>query len=698
MPNIPTYQPGQAQNRPMPGLSWSANASARSFGGADAENLAEVGQGMQRAGLTGAAIAGDVAQWHNLDVAREAISSARQELNAFSSQEFQKQGREALGASQRIGDFGRKIAETRLKGLNGSQQEIFNRVWPQYADSHVMRAQGFEAQQGDVYHKQTLADANQTTEDELFARMDDPEAVKSGLAEIGANTRAIYAGAGDVELRVKVAKEKALAAMIQQRAVSDSAGALVFLEAHQGELHPSWAMQVRRGLQAQVDDLMVSGHVMALSSAPGVDEAGAIAAVDKRTDLTPEQKEKVLAGIHVQFGIRRNAAAQAQQRATEGAWETFWKAPGVDTVARMQIPEAEKVKMREAMGKMTVRRSDAEQAAAYGKLLANPNLERINLFEHRTEMSAGQFDHLWDLQQKMRKGETRETANFKQGIAYARGMMADSSHFKGEDTRQAQMLAAFQSRLRALPDEERNDFSKAKAVFDDLMKDAVLNPGWFGMRETHWYTPGFMEPDTASKYRIESGEFPGGGAQPSQEKRSQAGAPGVPLQSTRVLGHSYGAARGEGAGEFPSPASAAPDFSSVTAPDAIVDFVKGHEGFTARAKKDNGQFSVGYGTRAVDSNEELTVDQAEVRLRDELSQHYARVMRAAESKGWVLTEDQAKALTSFDFNTGRGVAVLANAKGWTDVKRSMGRYVNSGGRKLLGLSRRREAEIALLGE
>jgi GH24 family phage-related lysozyme (muramidase) len=662
------------------------------MGGADAEGLAELGHGMLRAGLTGMGIAGDIAERHNMDVVRETMSSAEQELNGFATQEFQKQGRDALGASGRIRDFGQKIAKDRIKALNGPQQEIFNRVWSQYADQHVLRAQGFEAREADVYHKQTLEQANLARLESMRIGMNDPKAIEAGLAEIGANTRAIHSGSADVDLRVKVAKEATMANLIQQRAVSDPAAALVFLETHQARLNPGWALAERSRLQGLVDDLRVNGQVMALSSAPGATLQSAIDAVDKRTDLSSNEKAKTMEGLRTQFAIRDHAATQARQQASEGAWDAMWKAPTLDTVARLQVPEAEKVKMRDALARMNEKRSDEDQAAAYGRLLGDPNLQQINLLEHRTEVSAGQFDHLWDLQQKMRKGGTKETDNFKQAVAYAKGMMADSKYFKKEETKQAQMLAAFHQRLRFMPDADRADFSKVKSVFDDLMTQAVIEKrSLFGI---DWLWPDKM----AEKFRIETGEV----AVPENLSPSQPVTGMVPITTRRTLSTSGAPSPlQETSSTAVSPAppiSRFADTPSAAVPDSIVDFVKEHEGFSSTAYGDGKQHSIGWGSVATGPDEAISEKDADVRLRQELGQSYFRIMRAAEAKGWPITESQAKALVSFDYNTGAGLKVLNDAKGWRDVRLRMARYVKIGDRQSRGLAKRRSDEISLIGD
>ena len=136
--------------------------------------------------------------------------------------------------------------------------------------------------------------------------------------------------------------------------------------------------------------------------------------------------------------------------------------------------------------------------------------------------------------------------------------------------------------------------------------------------------------------------------------------------------------------------------------DGLVDFVKGHEGFRAKAYSDFKQTSVGYGTRARAENETLTPAEADIRLREELRGHARAVDETARKRGWTLTQNQREALISFDFNTGAGATVLASSSTLAEVRQRMALYnkVTESGRKVFnaGLDRRRKAEIELFNK
>jgi GH24 family phage-related lysozyme (muramidase) len=94
----------------------------------------------------------------------------------------------------------------------------------------------------------------------------------------------------------------------------------------------------------------------------------------------------------------------------------------------------------------------------------------------------------------------------------------------------------------------------------------------------------------------------------------------------------------------------------VTKTKNLLDFVKQAEGFAPKAKWDNKQWSVGYGTRG-SQGETLSEVEASARLEQELEGHASAVDTAAEAAGMILTEGQRNALISFAFNTGDSNAI-----------------------------------------
>jgi len=129
--------------------------------------------------------------------------------------------------------------------------------------------------------------------------------------------------------------------------------------------------------------------------------------------------------------------------------------------------------------------------------------------------------------------------------------------------------------------------------------------------------------------------------------------------------------------------------------DDLIGLVKGFERFEPKAYNDYKQTSVGYGTKGK-PGEVLTEEQASERLQSELFGHAKRIKDAAALKGITLNKNQFNALTSFDFNTGRGVNLIERfGDDPQQLASKILEYDKAGGEVQGGLVKRRQIEAAL---
>ena len=128
----------------------------------------------------------------------------------------------------------------------------------------------------------------------------------------------------------------------------------------------------------------------------------------------------------------------------------------------------------------------------------------------------------------------------------------------------------------------------------------------------------------------------------------------------------------------------------------LIDLVKDFEGFNPNAYGDFKQTSIGYGTRAKPGEKTINQQEAEARLIDELTSSRERVVNAIEKKGVSLSPEQVDSLTSFDYNTGRGVSLVERfGDKPEELISKMLEYTKAGGEDLPGLVKRRQTEAEL---
>jgi len=136
-----------------------------------------------------------------------------------------------------------------------------------------------------------------------------------------------------------------------------------------------------------------------------------------------------------------------------------------------------------------------------------------------------------------------------------------------------------------------------------------------------------------------------------------------------------------------------------TSPQGIA-LIREFEGFRAEAYRDPvGIWTIGYGfTKGVRQGDTMTREQADQRLRVELADYEAGVLRVT---GGNLTQAQFDALVSFAWNVGvKGMAgssvIKAHVRGdYQAAARAFALWNKAGGKVWPGLTRRRAAEAAL---
>lgn len=706
MPTIPQYNVGQVRNADLPANAMSANASAASFGGNEAEGLSALSQGLGRAGYTAGNIAVNIQERDNEDVVRGQMNTARAEMNQFAQEQYSLKGSDAFGASTRIKEHAEKVQAKYEQSLgNDVQKRTFSNVFGSYAGEHLLRSQNFERDQMDAYHQQTLNQSVDRSVEEIQMHMNDPDFVTGRLGEIAADTRRLNSGRGDIDEKVKLAIQGTLLKAISEKSATDPVGALTFLETHIGNLGKGeHIITLQKRLQGQVKDLRNADIIMRETAAPGATLETVIASIDKQ-NLPPDEKEKALAGARAQMSIRTEAQAQSERKATEGGWNQFYTAPSAATIATLPISPEEKQKMTEKLTVMTKIKTDAEYAGKYGEVLRMSKKDFLekNLFEIRYDVSPQQYQNLVKDQDELRKTGKEKTPGFAAAIkdATTEAGKLEPFHIGETDSQEVivkkqdalnQFVSAYSSRLEAIPDAQRNDWKVKQDIRNELLKEVVINH----RSPLSWLNGAidgvpFGSDEKAARYEIESG--------------AKAGAPVVPatkqttgFKTREEIKKAYDSGwitEKQGIDEIQSLKKKPAPQAMNDLPPALVDFVKDQEGFAPKAFGDYKQNSIGYGTRARSNGETLTKQEADIRLREELGTHYQRIQQAAAKAKLELSEGQIAALTSFDFNTGHGVDLITTSKSLDEIKDRMAQYTKAGGKHLPGLAARRKSELEL---
>lgn len=131
-----------------------------------------------------------------------------------------------------------------------------------------------------------------------------------------------------------------------------------------------------------------------------------------------------------------------------------------------------------------------------------------------------------------------------------------------------------------------------------------------------------------------------------------------------------------------------------------VDLVKKFEGFRSKAYRcPAGVWTIGYGTTSgVSKGQQVTQGEAELMLSTDLAVAINAVRNAVKVK---LNDNQLSALASFVYNVGEGafkgstLLKKLNAGDYGAVPSELRKWTHAGGRMLVGLAVRRDAEAKL---
>ena len=130
-----------------------------------------------------------------------------------------------------------------------------------------------------------------------------------------------------------------------------------------------------------------------------------------------------------------------------------------------------------------------------------------------------------------------------------------------------------------------------------------------------------------------------------------------------------------------------------------LDLIKKFEGCRLKAYKDPaGVWTIGWGhTKGVKAGDEITQEQADKLLRDDLAVYETKVDKYDNKYHW--NQNQFDALVSFAYNIGSIDQLTSNGRrSIKTISDKILEYNKAGGKKLEGLVRRRKAEKALFDE
>lgn len=329
MAKVRTLDP-QVAPAAVPNVRGSSNASAASFGGAQAADLKDLGSSLVSAGdgVTKAAAVYTVQSQDRKDKAlvRDNLNQAEDEMRRLEGDLRRPENRErAIDAySHAQKDFN----ETRKKYLNAlgndRQRELFTASFDSQMNGALDRAYALQETSRVQYEKITRDAQNQSAVENAVAARTDPKEILNSELTIIANTRAENAGLPKdvVNASVAMAKNNLHTSVVNALVQEDPVMAQKYLEQYKDKFNPTSYEALKTDTDQKAFDWTVRTTADKLIST-GMNEQQIEAAVAEVKD--PKKADALRARIKDGLELRNVARDIAQKETIYSEWNNVMK-------------------------------------------------------------------------------------------------------------------------------------------------------------------------------------------------------------------------------------------------------------------------------------------------------------------------------------------------------------------------------------
>ncbi|MDD2709806.1 MAG: hypothetical protein PHV34_17625 [Verrucomicrobiae bacterium] len=484
------FRPWAVKNRPVSGGMITAHASAESFGGGQAEDLAGASQALGTAGYRLNSVAMEEQDRLNKNTVRDAGFDAQAQTRDFLAKDiFARQGLQAATAES---DTRKKLAEIKStvsqKLANTAQKEIFESQWRSLENDSIARVQSFQLQESKRAEKATRAAQNANEVADAVTYYNDPERLKKAEFRISQNVIADNAGMGP-EVQGAAVREHVhhlYSAIADRIGQSSPFEALKFINQYENKFDSKWVMSTKAGLERQASNVAAAGLGNSLASNPAMDAVMARESVLSQIK-DPASQEHAMQ-VFKTARAEQSAVARDKERAfVEGQWQAAIKDP--EATINPALPADEQIKIQRFREARANGETEATQKAVYGMLIgkmATGEIRGMNLYEFAPYLTQHDLGFLLSHQGRMRRGDgtKAEDAAFQKAVKGAAADVQKLPMFKisEKDDEETilkkqfladQFTAAYAQKLSALPPEKWQDFNEVDKLKRNLLRDGV---------------------------------------------------------------------------------------------------------------------------------------------------------------------------------------------------------------------------------
>lgn len=497
MPTVPSYQIGQVKNVDAPDSSINARASAASFGGGQGQALENLGQGVERAGLTGAAIATDVQDEQNKAIVRDALfqdeTASREYLNG---NVYNQNGSSAMGVVDKTKTAFDKMSSSRLPSFqNDVQREMYtNRIREVHAD-HLNHVELFQAQKIKEYDKVTKDAENSSAEKNASLYWNDPAELQKAKFTIIANESHTWKDFPEVVRKQAVSDklDNLYRSVVQTAEASSPSQALALLE--RADIKKDYDPRAFRIDQQRLENKVTEQKINALSY-EAVNSPGAtpetISKVGDENFKDPNDRLKFHSLSNARLEEKRTNQTLEYKKQYEEAWTQ--KRSNPQMAPPNWLDQGDYAKWNKDTEDSAKKSRGEEVANNYGRLLALPSAElaKLNLADQRTYLEPHQYNFIKELQADILGKGNKKSPGFTKAIDEAKSDASKLDMFqvtskdsdavvKQKQDNFHQYIAVYGERLMQIPEDKKGDWNVQRKIKEELLGQEVIKKSLFGI-------------------------------------------------------------------------------------------------------------------------------------------------------------------------------------------------------------------------
>lgn len=496
----------ERQVRPerLPASRFAAGATALSFGGAEAEQIGQVGTAISQFGrdLQNQALIEE--EYTDRALVRDELNEGRNEARQFMAGVYERRGKDAIDSFVDVDDKLDEIRQTRIQNLTTNRQkDMFSASYDSIANGHKDRVISFQSKSRKEYEIKTITAENQNAIEDASAALAAEiknsiggaaatytaiYEIKSAEETITANTKYINRNFSKViiDLAVRNAVHNLHSSLLESIQKDFPEVALSYFNQNIAKFNPSARAALKEGLEKEAQDALIRDTAINLS-ASGLTLEVQLAHVDNIDNVAVA--DEVRKRVKVRDKEKTDIETAKVNSYVESEWDIMFDNPVAYQIPYTNLPEKTQRSMEKYKKQVL-----ADDLAAKGvgtkaptdwrlytdlKTMSDKEFAEMDLTKHINSLNPTEYKELVNEQKSVRKKDA-QVYRLRTPYAQAKGAISGMDDFdpKDEDNteRTQQYYSSLNKAITLIPENERTE-ERIRVLVNELL--APISTGWF---------------------------------------------------------------------------------------------------------------------------------------------------------------------------------------------------------------------------